>query len=85
LRTSQQKKQLFASLADGHEPRFGNQKIVERITIDGYKYIMADGSWVMLRASGTEPVVRIYMETTKPDSFARWQKQILEDVKQLIA
>ena len=75
-----QKQKLFDALAAGKEPKFGNQKIVERITIDGYKYVLADGSWVMLRASGTEPVVRIYMETTKPDSFTRWQKQILDEV-----
>ncbi len=32
------------------------------ITIDGYKYIMEDGSWVMIRPSGTEAMVRIYTE-----------------------
>lgn len=32
------------------------------IVIDGYKYIMEDGSWVMIRPSGTEAVVRIYTE-----------------------
>lgn len=32
------------------------------ITIDGYKYIMEDGSWLMIRLSGTEAVVRIYTE-----------------------
>jgi len=33
------------------------------IVIDGYKYIMEDGSWVMIRPSGTEAVVRIYAES----------------------
>ncbi|HEY4695594.1 MAG TPA: hypothetical protein VIH13_01765 [Candidatus Hydromicrobium sp.] len=32
------------------------------ITMDGYKYIMEDGSWVMIRPSGTEAMVRIYTE-----------------------
>jgi phosphomannomutase len=32
------------------------------ITIDGYKYIMNDGSWIMIRPSGTESVVRVYTE-----------------------
>jgi phosphomannomutase len=32
------------------------------IVIDGYKYIMEDGSWIMIRPSGTEAVVRIYTE-----------------------
>ena len=36
---------------------------VEKITaIDGKKFILTDGSWVLFRKSGTEPVVRIYAE-----------------------
>ena len=40
-------------------------------TLDGVKYIAADGSWLMFRASGTEPIVRIYSEAT---SAARVKK-----------
>jgi phosphomannomutase len=32
-------------------------------TFDGVKYVAADSSWLMLRGSGTEPVLRIYAET----------------------
>jgi len=32
------------------------------VTIDGYKYIMEDSSWIMIRLSGTESVVRVYTE-----------------------
>ncbi|MCB1221187.1 MAG: phosphoglucomutase/phosphomannomutase family protein [Planctomycetales bacterium] len=78
-----QKQKLFSALEAGKEPRFGGHKVVQRITIDGYKYVLDDGSWVMMRASGTEPVVRIYIETTKPDSFKRWQKQILDEISQI--
>ena len=31
-------------------------------TIDGYKYRLADKSWLMIRFSGTEPVLRLYCE-----------------------
>ena len=34
------------------------------ITIDGYKYMMEDGSWIMIRLSGTEAVVRVYTESS---------------------
>jgi phosphoglucomutase len=37
-------------------------KIQKIITIDGFKFILEDGSWVGLRLSGTEPVVRYYCE-----------------------
>ena len=33
------------------------------VTIDGYKYILNDGSWLMIRPSGTEAVVRVYSES----------------------
>jgi phosphomannomutase len=31
---------------------------------DGYKYVMEDGGWLLVRFSGTEPLVRVYCETT---------------------
>ena len=80
---NEQKEKLFTALKLGREPRFGGQKVVERITIDGFKYVLEDGSWVMMRASGTEPVVRIYMESTRPETFNRWQKQMLEEIRQI--
>ena len=36
-------------------------------TRDGYKYYAADGSWLLIRFSGTEPLLRIYTETTSPE------------------
>jgi phosphomannomutase len=33
-------------------------------TYDGVKFVAADGSWLMLRGSGTEPILRIYAEAT---------------------
>jgi phosphomannomutase len=33
---------------------------------DGFKFTLADGSWVMLRASGTEPLFRVYSEAQSP-------------------
>ena len=37
--------------------------VVDVKTTDGVKYTAADGSWLMLRGSGTEPILRIYAET----------------------
>lgn len=36
--------------------------IIKIKDIDGYKFICEDGSWLMLRLSGTEPILRIYAE-----------------------
>jgi len=54
------------------------------ITIDGFKYILKDGSWIMLRHSGTEAVVRIYAESRtekKLDYLHLLGRKILESVK----
>ena len=38
-------------------------KISEERTLDGLKLVLSDGSWVMFRASGTEPMTRVYCES----------------------
>jgi phosphomannomutase len=42
----------------------GGFKVTDIVTIDGYKYILEDGGWLLIRFSGTEPIVRVYCETT---------------------
>lgn len=42
---------------------FKKFRIVEERTLDGCKFVLADGSWVMFRRSGTEPLTRIYCES----------------------
>jgi phosphomannomutase len=45
----------------------GEEKIIQEvIDIDGRKMIFEDGSWVMIRPSGTEPKVRFYVESRTP-------------------
>jgi phosphomannomutase len=40
-------------------------KVSEIVTLDGYKYVLADGKgWLLIRFSGTEPIIRVYCETT---------------------
>jgi phosphomannomutase len=45
----------------------GGQKVAEVGNIDGVKYIMADDSWLLIRPSGTEPVLRVYAEGRSPE------------------
>lgn len=42
---------------------FGPFAVRRRETIDGYKYFFDDDQWLMIRASGTEPVLRCYAES----------------------
>ena len=56
-----------------------NQAIKKILDFDGIKIILEDDSWVLMRPSGTEPLIRTYAETDKPertqtllDQAARW-------------
>jgi len=42
-------------------------KVVDKVTIDGYKFVLEDGGWLLVRFSGTEPLIRVYCETTHKD------------------
>ena len=44
-----------------------NIGIVDRNLADGYKFNLTDGSWLLIRFSGTEPVLRLYCEAPTID------------------
>lgn len=46
--------------------RIGPLKVVGVNRLDGMKYLLEDGSWLLVRPSGTEPVVRLYAEASDP-------------------
>jgi phosphomannomutase len=51
-----------------HAPaQIGGEKVSEISQRDGVKYIMADDSWLLVRPSGTEPVLRVYAEGRTPE------------------
>jgi phosphoglucomutase len=57
---------LMRSLPEklGREPeQIGGRPIARTNRIDGVKFIFEDGSWLLMRPSGTEPLVRVYAET----------------------
>jgi len=58
--------EIQASLSDKlrEEPtEIGGRRIARINRMDGVKFIFEDGAWLLLRPSGTEPLVRIYAET----------------------
>ena len=42
---------------------FNKFRVAQERTMDGLKLVLADGSWVMFRPSGTEPITRVYCES----------------------
>jgi phosphoglucomutase len=57
----EKKEALLKKLAAGLD-RVGSFKVEKFITTDGYKFLLPDGEWVAFRASGTEPLIRCYIE-----------------------
>ncbi|MGA1330656.1 MAG: phosphoglucomutase/phosphomannomutase family protein [Bacteroidia bacterium] len=54
---------VLANLASGAYTHFGPYTVQRTESTDGYKCWLNDNDWVMFRASGTEPVLRIYAES----------------------
>jgi len=67
----------------GAEVRVGGEdkKIASIIDIDGRKMIFEDGSWLMIRPSGTEPKVRFYVEARDKES----KSALFETAKNMLA
>ncbi len=57
----------------------GGSAVVQVDTQDGYRYKLADGSWCLVRASGTEPLLRIYCETSSPERV----RELLSETRRL--
>ena len=61
------KKEMIQMLVDQAPQQIGTETVQEISTRDGVKYIMADDSWLLIRPSGTEPVLRVYAEGRSPE------------------
>ena len=65
--TAKQQAKLATDLPKLVPDRIAGRPVADVNRIDGEKYLRDDGSWVMLRLSGTEPLVRIYAEGMSPE------------------
>jgi len=54
--------QILSTLSRARPDRLCGQDVVRVRDDDGIKFYLSDGSWVLLRASGTEPLIRVYAE-----------------------
>lgn len=65
--TEDLKQQIIANCQNNAYSAFGKYNVKEVQTIDGFKYFFDDERWVMIRPSGTEPVLRVYAEAPTLD------------------
>ncbi len=75
-----QKEKAIAHFSNGKLDRILDLPIVRREDMDGIKVYLGEAGWVMVRASGTENLLRVYSETSKPETTRR----VLNAVKQIV-
>jgi phosphomannomutase len=56
---------LLERLQQEQPATIGGLKVTGKNTLDGFKFSLEDGGWLLVRFSGTEPLVRVYCETTE--------------------
>jgi len=74
---------MVKRLTENAPAAIGGTRINEVSTLDGVKYILDDDSWLLIRPSGTEPVLRVYAEAREQamvDAMLEYGKQIAEEV-----
>ena len=52
--------------------------------IDGLKYVFDDGSWLLIRPSGTEPLMRVYVDSPSPNRARELSELGMNTVKRLM-
>lgn len=74
------KKDIVKRLTEHAPTQIGGAQVLDVSTLDGVKYTLDDDSWLLIRPSGTEPVLRVYSEARTPEMV-----QILLDYGKTVA
>jgi phosphomannomutase len=69
------KKRVVSMLVDAAPGQINGETVSRVDTLDGAKFYMADDSWLLIRPSGTEPVLRIYAEARSPEAVTALLEQ----------
>jgi phosphomannomutase len=63
------------AILNANPTTIGGLKVTQVVTLDGFQFKLEDGGWMLIRFSGTEPIMRVYCETTHKDKV----QAILQD------
>ncbi len=75
-----QKEKAMAHFSNGRLQRILDLPVIRKENMDGIKLYLGESGWVMVRASGTETLLRVYSETSKPETTRR----VLEAVTKMV-
>lgn len=62
------KLKIIQDCKNGAVQKIGDRAVIRTETIDGFKFYLSEDEWVMIRPSGTEPVLRVYAQGTDMDN-----------------
>ncbi len=77
--SSEKKLKVLKRLHDAPPRKIAGEKVIQVISTDGFKFYLADESWILVRPSGTEPLIRVYSEATSKNKIKK-----LEEVVKII-
>ncbi|MCJ7654904.1 MAG: phosphoglucomutase/phosphomannomutase family protein, partial [Dehalococcoidia bacterium] len=78
--SADERQKLTEKLAQSSVNSIAGIKVAKLDTTDGYKYYLADDSWLLIRFSGTEPLIRVYAEGHSPEQV----QKLLEGGRKLL-
>ena len=59
---------IIGRMAESAPASIDGVKVLRKETADGFRFLLADGSWLLVRFSGTEPLLRLYAESKSPQN-----------------
>lgn len=81
IRTSESAQPRVISDLQALQPRtFAGVKVEKINETEGKQLLLEDGSWVLIRASGTEPVFRIYCEASSPERIRELKNEVIKQL-----
>lgn len=75
------KRDVLQRLKNDNITSFGKFRVSRLDTLDGYKFFFNEDEWLMIRASGTEPLLRLYSEASTPERVS----EILKEAEGFVA
>jgi phosphomannomutase len=68
-----ERQRITARIRDSQPDSLDGMPVARRDTYDGFRFTLADNTWLLIRFSGTEPVLRVYAES---DSMSRVERML---------
>ena len=72
---------VIDALGDAIPDRVAGEAVEDVVTLDGFKLLLTDGSWLLVRPSGTEPKMRVYAEAGSRERV----DELLDEGRALVA